>query len=138
MPLKNIPRLLTPELLNVLASMGHGDEILICDANFPSSSQGVKHVIHCEGSNATDVLTAILELVPLDSFVPNQAAVMKQVDSEEDAPIVTDFAHILNAAYSKDGSKTEVAIERVERFAFYERAKSVFAICVTGKIAAAT
>jgi L-fucose mutarotase len=133
MPLKRIPRLISPELLSCLAAMGHGDEILIADANFPSHAQGAKHVIHCDGSSATEVLAAIVELLPLDSFVTHQAAVMKRVDSDEDAPIIAEFQKILDAVYAKDGSKTPVQLERVERFAFYDRAKSVFVVCVTGK-----
>ena len=132
MPLKHVPRAITPELLHILARMGHGDELLIADANFPAHGQGVSEVLRCDGSSSTDILQAVLELFPLDSFASFQAAVMKQVDSEEDAPIVSEFQRILDEVYSRDGSPVSAKLERVERFAFYQRAKSVFAICATG------
>lgn len=134
MPLKRVPRSLSPKLLGVLARMGHGDELLICDANFPSHSQHVRHVVHSDASSATDLLADVLQLLPLDSFTRYQAAVMKQVDSDQDAAIVADFDQLLNRAFQgEDRSPVRVEIERVERFAFYERAKQVFAICVTGE-----
>lgn len=133
MPLKGIPRQISPQLLNLLSRMGHGDELLIVDANFPAYSQGVSNVVHAEGQSSTDILEAVLEIYPLDSFTPYQAAVMRQVDSPEDAEIVFDFDRILNAAYRRDGASSCVSIERLERFDFYQRAKSAFAICVTSK-----
>ena len=133
MPLKGIPRQISPKLLHVLSRMGHGDELLIVDANFPAHAQGVQDVVHCDGLNATEILEAVLQLLPLDSFVDYQASVMQQVDSREDALIIADFEKILNSAYRKDGADCPVSIERVERFEFYERAKSVFAVCATSK-----
>ncbi|OQR86820.1 FucU, fucose operon fucU protein [Achlya hypogyna] len=134
MPLKGIPSILPPALLSVLATMGHGDELLIADANFPASSQG-RDVIHMQGSSATDVLAAILKLLPLDSFAEYQATVMKQVTApDEDAPIVGDFASLLDAVYLADGAKRPAAVERVDRFAFYDRAKTTYAIVATGEV----
>ena len=114
--------------------MGHGDQLLICDANFPSHAQRAKFVIHAESCNATELTKAVLYLLPLDSFVKYQAMVMKQVDHDEDAPIVAEFQSILNHAYQNvDQSIYPINIERVERFEFYSRAKKVFAIFVTGE-----
>ncbi|KDO17933.1 hypothetical protein SPRG_16656 [Saprolegnia parasitica CBS 223.65] len=134
MPLKGIPSILPPTLLHTLASMGHGDELLIADANFPASSQG-RDVIHMQGSSATDVLAAVLSLLPLDSFAQYQATVMKQVTApDEDAPIVHEFASLLTAAYRADGARAAAHVERVDRFAFYERAKATYAIIATGEV----
>jgi L-fucose mutarotase len=135
MPLKGIPRLISPEMLRILAQMGHGDELLISDANFPSHNQQVNFIVHADGSSATEVLKAILQLFPLDSFASFQATVMKQVHSSTDAPIIADFQRLLNEAYHADGSAEPAKIERIDRFAFYDKAKSAFAICVTGKLA---
>ncbi|KAI8612295.1 FucU, fucose operon fucU protein [Chytriomyces sp. MP71] len=134
MPLKGVPAILPPQLLAVLAAMGHGDELLIADANFPSSSQGVGTVLHLPGSSATDLLDAILTLFPLDSFDAHQASVMQQVHSSEDAPIVSEFQRILDQSYAgSDGAQRPAAVARLERFAFYERAKTVYAIVATGE-----
>ncbi|CAK4084437.1 unnamed protein product [Aphanomyces euteiches] len=134
MPLKGVPSILTPELLEILASMGHGDELLIADANFPASSQGVSKVLYMPGSSATELLEAILKLFPLDSFETYQATVMKQVNLEEDAPIVGEFQAILDHSYrTSDGASRGAAVERVERFAFYSRSKQVFAIISSGE-----
>ncbi|OQS04729.1 FucU, fucose operon fucU protein [Thraustotheca clavata] len=134
MPLKGVPSIVPPTLLSILASMGHGDELLIADANFPASSQG-REVIHMQGSSATEVLEAVLTLLPLDSFAEYQASVMKQVHApEQDAPIVGEFASILTKSYTKDGAKSPAAIERIDRFAFYDKAKTTYAIIATGEM----
>ncbi len=76
--LRNIPPILSPDLLHALAAMGHGDDIVIADANFPAESSGVP-CIRLDGISATDALEAILSLLPLDSFVPDPALVMQVV-----------------------------------------------------------
>lgn len=134
MPLKRIPRSISPQLLFILSKMGHGDELLLADANFPSYGQKVSNIVHAENCSATKLLEDILAVFPLDSFAKFQASVMKQVDSELDAPIIANFQDILTHCYRNDGSGNSPVIERLERFQFYERAKSVFAICVTGKL----
>ncbi|KAF0695064.1 Aste57867_14087 [Aphanomyces stellatus] len=134
MPLKGVPAILTPQLLSVLASMGHADELLIADANFPASSQGVPTVLHMPGSSATELLEAILKLFPLDSFEATQATIMKQVHSDEDAPIVKEFQGILDNSYqTSDGATVHAGLERLERFAFYKRSKTVYAIISSGE-----
>jgi L-fucose mutarotase len=132
MPLKGIPAILTPQLLSTLASMGHGDELLISDINFPASSQG-REVLHMQGSSATDLLQAILTLFPLDSFAKYQATVMSQVHSDEDAPIIGKFFKILADSHLSDGAPSPPQVERVGRFAFYERSKAVYAIVASGE-----
>ncbi|MBL4767672.1 MAG: hypothetical protein JKY94_08155 [Rhodobacteraceae bacterium] len=70
--LRNIDPILSPKLLHTLCAMGHGDEIIISDANFPAESSGPR-CIRGDGSNATDMLRAVLSLMPLDSYVSNSA-----------------------------------------------------------------
>ncbi|WP_022705566.1 RbsD/FucU family protein [Pseudorhodobacter ferrugineus] len=116
--------LLSPDLLHVLAAMGHGDEIAIVDANFPGTACA-QRLIRMDGVGATDALEAVLTLLPLDSFVEHTANVMQVVGDPDAVPeAVAAFTAII-AGRGKVGS--------VERFAFYERAKRCFAIVQTGE-----
>jgi len=128
--LKHIPPILSPELLYVMAQMGHGDELVLADANFPSVAIA-KRLVRADGHAVPPLLKAILELLPLDSFVSMPAAVMRRVDEpDKSAPIWAEFQTLLD---SVDGK--HVGVERVERFAFYERAKQAFAVVATGETA---
>jgi L-fucose mutarotase len=128
--LKGIPPIISPELLNMIAEMGHGDELVLADANFPSVSVG-ERVVRADGHGVPAILEAILKLFPLDSFVEQPAAVMRRVDQpDQPAPIWTEFQKLLDSAEGK-----HIAIERVERFAFYERAKEAFGVVATGETA---
>lgn len=128
--LKTIPPILSPELLFHLAQMGHGDELVLADANFPAAALA-KRLVRADGHAAVAILQAILKLFPLDTFVSHPAAVMRRVDQpDQPAPIWADFQRALDTA-----EQHPIAIERIERFAFYERAKSAFAIVATGEMA---
>lgn len=128
--LKNIPPLLTPDALFALASMGHGDEIAIVDANFPAASvarQGGARLVYLPGSSAAQALTAVLQLMPLDRFVSNPACTMQVVGDAVTVPeAVAEFAALLQSA----GEQPPAALER---FAFYRQATSAFAIIQTGE-----
>ena len=130
MPLKNIPLTISPELLKILAEMGHGDELLISDANFPShSTSPTAKVVSCPGVDATTMLDDILKLFPLDQYVDCPVAYMEVVGKpKERAPVVDLFQKIVNANEGK-----EVTFESIERFKFYHRAKNVYAIVSTGE-----
>lgn len=126
--LKGIDPIVSPDLLFVLAQMGHGDELAIADANFPAASMG-KRVVRADGHSATAVLAGVLQLFPLDSFVEAPAAVMRRVDKpDEDAPIWTQFQKLLDGAEAR-----HILVERVERFDFYARAQRAFAVVATGE-----
>jgi L-fucose mutarotase len=128
--LKKIPPVLSPELLYLIAQMGHGDELVIADANFPSVTNG-KRVVRADGHGVPVILEAILQLFPLDSFVEHPAAVMRRVDKPgEAAPIWNEFQRLLDSAEGR-----HIAIEQVERFAFYERARQTFGVVATGETA---
>ncbi|XP_034537244.1 fucose mutarotase [Notolabrus celidotus] len=131
--LKGIPSILSPELLYALAKMGHGDELVLADANFPASSIcacGPKE-IRADGLGIPQLLKAILKLLPLDTYVPHAAAIVDLVDSDKrrgiDVPLWGIYAHLLREA----GSQT--SLEIVERFAFYDRAKKAYAVVATGE-----
>ncbi|MDO6590038.1 ribose ABC transporter [Loktanella sp. D2R18] len=121
--LHNIPPILSPDLLWTLRAMGHGDEIVIADANFPAEGLGPK-TIRLDGNSATDTLAAVVQLLPLDIYVPTPAHTMKVVDAPDTVPeIVTAFQTLL----------PDHKIGSIERFSFYERAAKAFAIVQTGE-----
>ncbi|WP_377194108.1 RbsD/FucU family protein [Ruegeria meonggei] len=126
--LRNINPILSPDLLHALRAMGHGDEIVIADANFPGSSTG-PDCIRADGSSASEVLRAILSVMPLDTFVPDPALTMQVVGEPEAIPeAVADFQTIIDEV-ADNGAH----IQGLERFAFYDRAATAFAIVQTGE-----
>ena len=130
--LKNINPILSPELLKVLCEMGHGDEIVIADGNFPAESVGKNAVvIRADGHGVPEILDAVLSLVPLDQYTPKPAALMEVVPGDPVVPVIWDrYKKIIE----EHGENPE-AIEMTERFAFYERAKKAYAIIATGETA---
>ena len=128
--LKGISPLLSPDLLATLARMGHGDEIILADAHFPGESLGPE-VIRADGLRIAPLLDAILPLFELDSFVPHPLAMMDAVPGDSLDPAVE--AAYLEAIQRHAPNTPE--IERVERFAFYERAQNAFAVVMTGETA---
>ena len=126
--LKNLNPLLSPDLLMVLRSMGHGDEIAVVDANFPAASMA-QRLVRLDGLTASAVTGAILSVMPLDDFVPEAAWRMEVVgDPEAEQSIFDEF----RAAIARhEGADFRLAA--LERFAFYERAKAAYAIVSTGE-----
>ena len=130
--LKGIPRVLSPELLKVLDEMGHGDEIVIADGNFPAESIGKDAVVvRADGHSVPDMLDAILQLVPLDTYVEKTVALMEVVPGDPCVPVIWEEYRALLEKHGEDPK----AIEMTERFAFYERAKKAYAIVATGETA---
>src|SRR3982751_6824634 len=125
--LKGIPAILGPELLQVLRAMGHGDEIVVADANFPASSVGPK-VLRVDGVSGTQLTEPILTLMPLDEFMPEQAFVMQVVgDPKAKPPVVIEYEKLVARFEPK------AKVGSLERFAFYERAAKGFAVVQTGE-----
>jgi L-fucose mutarotase len=126
MPLKGIPPSISPELLYALASMGHGDEIVLADSNFPSDSiaraNGARLIV-ADGLPIPRLLRQILKLFPLDQYVAAPVALMDLVDNDKqkglEVPIWNEYKQIVG---------DDVQFEMVERFQFYERAKQCFAV----------
>ena len=126
--LKGIDPLLSPDLLAILRAMGHGDEIAIVDANFPAASTACR-LVRLDGVSATAVLDAILSVMPLDDFVPEAAWRMQVVDAPDaEQPIFATFREILAAHEGQN-----IGLASLERFAFYERAKTAYALVATGE-----
>jgi L-fucose mutarotase len=124
--LLGLPALLTPDLLHALAAMGHGDEIVIVDANFPAASVG-RRVIEIAGATSTQVLDAVLRVLPLDSFVSPAALTMEIVGEPKAVPPpVAEFA----ATIAARGDARSLG--HLERQQFYARARNAFAIVRTG------
>lgn len=126
--LKGIDPRLSPEVLHALAAMGHGDALVIADANFPAAAIA-RRLHNLQGLDATAALEAVLTLLPIDQYVAAPAAVMAVVDDPESVPaIVREFQSVLDRAQG-----ARVNIEKVERFAFYERAQRAFAVIATSE-----
>lgn len=121
--LNKIPKILPPELVKIMMQMGHGDEMVIGDGNYPCDSMGTR-VVRLDGHCVPEILDAVLELMPLDPYVEKPTALMEVVPGDPIVPTVWDtYAEILE----KHGHT--IPSEMVERFAFYERAKHAF-VCV--------
>ncbi|HOJ20285.1 MAG TPA: L-fucose mutarotase [Armatimonadota bacterium] len=128
--LKGISPLLSPELLDALYRMGHGDEIVLADAHFPGETVG-KRVVRADGLRIADLLDAILPLFELDSYVDAPVVMMAAVPGDTLDPAV-EAAY--RAAIDRHAPGTP-AIARIDRFAFYERAKAAYAVVMTGETA---
>ena len=116
--LKKIPKTISPQLLKTLMEMGHGDEIVIADGNFPCHSIS-ENVIRADGLSGRQILEAILELLPLDTYAEQQVYLMEVVAGDDYKPLIwEDYKKILSA------SGEPFTIGYIERFAFYERAKN--------------
>ena len=128
--LKLISPLLSPDLLAILARMGHGDELVLADGNFPAEAMA-RRMVRADGHAIPPLLEAITALLPLDDFVPMPAAVMRVVDAPEEAvPIWGVYERILRTQEGRP-----VSLERMERHAFYARAQNAFAVVATGETA---
>lgn len=122
--LKGISPLISPELLKVLCEMGHGDEILLADANYPAESCGPK-VIRADGLDIPSLLKGILQLFPLDTYVDENVILMAP---EEGTPSIWEsYREII-----KDSGE-EARIKTLSRFEFYKRAAKSYAIVATGE-----
>ncbi|KAM9065706.1 fucose mutarotase isoform X1 [Sarcophilus harrisii] len=131
--LKGIPELLSPELLFALAKMGHGDEIVLADANFPTSSicQCGPVEVRADGLSIPQLLESILKLLPLDTYEPNSVVIMDLVESDKARGLQIPVWETYKSLLLKAGLKVD--LENMERFAFYERAKKAFAVVATGE-----
>ena len=126
--LKGISSLISPELLKLLAQMGHGDELILADAHFPAHSMGPQ-VIRMDGLDVDHLLKAVAPLFELDSYAP-PLVMMAAVAGDELDPTV-ERRYLAALADARAG----LQVERIDRFAFYERASKAFAIVVTGECA---
>ena len=119
---------ISPELLDALFRMGHGDEIVLADAFFPGDSMNPR-VIRADGIRIPSLLDGILALINLDSYVPYPVVMMAPVPGDAlDETVEKSYRAIIDKRWPQTP-----AVERIERFAFYERAKKAFAVLMTGE-----
>ena len=128
--LKHIPNISSPDLLKILMEMGHGDELVIADGNFPAASIAQK-LIRLDGHNVPEVLEAVLKFFPLDIYVKSPVGLMEVVPGDNVKPVIwEEYRKII--IESKEPFKE---FEHIERFAFYERAKKAYAVIATSESA---
>lgn len=128
--LKGIPSIISPELLKILMEMGHGDEIVLADGNFPAASNA-QRLVRCDGHGVPELLAAILKFFPLDPYVDKPVSLMEVVPGDPTVPSIwEEYQDIVKEYASEVGD-----FEYVERFKFYERAKKAYAIVATGESA---
>ena len=125
--LKGIPNIISPELLKILHEMGHGDDLVIGDANFPAASN-TKRLIRCDGHGVLEVMDAILKLFPLDIYVDCPVSLMQLIPDDSTVPEIQEDIKKVVCKYEDRGEK---AIEYIERFAFYEKARNAYSIVAT-------
>ncbi len=126
--LKNIPSILPPELLKILMEMGHGDEIVIADGNFPGASLA-KRLVRCDGHNIPELLDAILKFFPLDQYVDKPLSLMAAPLTDKENPTIWNKYRDIVDKHEKDQKE----FNQIERFAFYDQAKKSYAIISTGE-----
>ena len=129
--LKGISPILSPELLKLLAEMGHGDELVLADGNFPGTSIG-QRCVRCDGHGCAEVMRAVLQIFPLDDFVPAPLAVMEVPDGMfpgNKAPIWKAFRE------AADTDLPSAQFDMMEHDAFMARARRAYAVVQTGETA---
>ncbi|RXZ83995.1 L-fucose mutarotase [Paenibacillaceae bacterium] len=125
-----ISKLISPELLKLLMEMGHGDEIVFADANFPAASMA-RRLVRCDGHPMPELLDGVLQLFPLDQYVAHRVTLMAVVPGDKvETPIWGRYGEII-----QNRTGLDTPFETVERFAFYERAKQAYAVVATGESA---
>ncbi|MDQ0090211.1 L-fucose mutarotase [Paenibacillus anaericanus] len=126
--LKGISNLISPELIKILMEMGHSDEIVFADGNFPAASHA-QRLVRCDGHGIPELMNAVLLLYPLDTYVDHPVLLMAVTPGDTvETPIWQQYKQIVS-----DHHPVEDVFEEVERFAFYERAKKAYAIVSTGE-----
>ena len=126
--LKGIPSVLSPELLKILMEMGHGDEIVIGDGNFPASSVA-NRLVRLDGHKVPEILGAVMKFFPLDTYTENPVSLMDIVPGDDVQPVIWNEYKKIISNYEPENCK----IEYIERFEFYERAKKAYAVIATGE-----
>lgn len=126
--LKGIPPLISPDLMKTMMEMGHGDELVITNANFPAASNA-KRLLRCDGSDILEVLEAILRFFPLDSFIPNPVTLMDTASGETEPPLVWAECKAVIQRFEP----WVVDFNIVDRHTFYGQAQKAYAIVTSGE-----
>jgi L-fucose mutarotase len=128
--LKGIPSILTPELLRIMMEMGHSDELILADGNYPRLGHP-ERVVRCDGHGIPELLDAIMRFFPLDTYVDHPVILMNVPSGTPEPPIWTEYRKII-ARYEPNGAREEP----IERFTFYKRAAGGYAVVTSGETAA--
>ena len=128
--LKQIPSILTPELLKIMMEMGHGDELVIADGNYPRFGHPMR-VVRMDGHGIPEILDAIMKFMPLDSYVEHSTILMAVLPDDPYVPEIWGKYREIIGRYEKDGAR-ETAINKHE---FYERAARAYAVITTSESA---
>jgi L-fucose mutarotase len=126
--LKGIPDIISPQLMKTIMEMGHGDEIVIADGNFPAESLG-NRVIRCDGHGGKEVLESILKFFPLDEYVDSPVILMEPTDKDLKTPIWKDYRVIIN-----NYSEKQPNIDKISRKEFYKRSEKAYAIIASSEL----
>lgn len=129
--LKGIPQIISPKLMKVLMEMGHGDELVIADGNFPAENIG-QRIIRLDGHGVPTLLSAILKFYPLDSYIEKPVVLMQTTvkDKNLTPKIWDEYKEIIAAS-----SKMKIDFKYIERADFYQRAGKAYAVIATGEMA---
>ena len=132
--LLGIPKILSPEIISILAQMGHGDVIVIGDANFPGKKfaiEGGCEFLRADGVSGTDLLDAILSLIPCDAYTEHPVKLMQTMERDRhlEIPIWDEYKKIV----AKHDARGEKAVGFLDRFDFYDEAKKSFCIIQSGE-----
>ena len=128
--LKGIPSILSPELLKTLMEMGHGDELVLADGNFPKFAHPA-NVIRLDGHGIPEILDAILRFFPLNPYVEHPTVFMAVLPDDPYKPEIWPVYREIGKKYEKDGLREET----IDKFTFYERAKKAYAVVTTSESA---
>jgi L-fucose mutarotase len=130
--LYGISPILSPELLKIVAEMGHGDELVIGDGNFPAASMS-QRLVRADGHGVEAILDGLLPLFPLDRFVSQPAGLMQVVPGDDTQPTIWEDYRAVIQKYQPQ--RITEGFEMIERFAFYDRTRSAYAVVATGETA---
>ncbi|SET40581.1 L-fucose mutarotase [Natronincola peptidivorans] len=125
--LKGIPTIISPELMKVMMEMGHGDEIVIADGNFPATSHG-KRCIRSDGNDIPKILDAILKFMPIDTYIQNPITLMEVCEDDPVNPVIWKQYQEILGKYKYTGN-----LNKIDRFEFYNRAQKAYAIVATSE-----
>ncbi|MDO4632450.1 MAG: RbsD/FucU domain-containing protein [Eubacteriales bacterium] len=129
--LRNIPKILPPELVKCMMEMGHSDKLILADANFPGTAHA-QYIIRMDSVEIPELLEAILPFFPLDNFVPNPVKLMRNLPTEP-VPEIWETYRTLLKKYDTDHAFQD--FEFIDRLPFYEDAENAFVIVQTGDTA---
>ncbi|RPF49129.1 L-fucose mutarotase [Hydrogenoanaerobacterium saccharovorans] len=128
--LKGIPSILTPELLKILMEMGHGDELVIADGNFPRFAHP-ERVVRLDGHDIPEILDAVLKFMPLDPYVDHPTVFMAVLPDDPYVPEIWPVYQEIGNKYEKKGLRDIT----INKFDFYDRAKKAYAVVTTSETA---